>query len=108
MQVLLATVLINALHAALENAEEALDGVRRDQPLAFLARIFVAGMVHGVVALKGRAGLLVVASLVSVERRVQNDVFAQNALDGRDRQIVDLDGNGAATALNHRQHLGFG
>ena len=46
---LLAAMLIDALHAALENAVIAFDRVRADDLLAFAANVFVFRMVHRVV-----------------------------------------------------------
>ena len=50
MQVVLAAVLIDALHAALEDAEIAFNGVRADDLLALVARIFLLAVVHSVMA----------------------------------------------------------
>ncbi len=84
---LFAAVMIHTAHPALENAEEAFDDVRR----RLAARIFAVAVIDGLMRSKRFSGLFVELRLVRVERRVQHDMRAQNLLDGRDGEIVNLD-----------------
>ena len=57
VQMALAAVLIDALHAALEDRIEALNGVGRDNLVTLTAHVLVFRMVHGVMAGKLGADL---------------------------------------------------
>jgi len=96
-----ATVLIDAFHAALKDAEETFDRIRR----RLAARVFAVAVVDCLMIGKLLADRLVELRLVGAKRRVQNDVFADNGLERLDGQILDLHGNGATAALDHRQHF---
>lgn len=102
VQVLLAAVLVHALHAALEDAEVALDGVRVD----IAAHVFT-GLVGGeVVAREVLADAGVVAGFVGVERGFLGNVLADDRHQGGNLEIVNDHAFGAASgAVNEGQHL---
>ena len=77
LQMILAAVLIDADHAALENAKEAFDGVCRGRA----ASIFAVAVVDGLMVGELLAKRLVVLRFVSVERAIQNDMLANDLLN---------------------------
>ncbi len=60
MQVVFLTMLINTLHAALENTKEAFDGVGRDFPTC----IFFHGVINLIVAFKNQAQVFVINGIL--------------------------------------------
>lgn len=74
VQVGLADVLINAVHAAFQDRKEALDGVGADDPITFVPDIFVFGVVDGAmrgeIPTDGNQRLLFVSHEIALERSV--------------------------------------
>ena len=105
---LFAAMLVNAGHAALEDAKEALDRVRvtvvSPSRRTYSSAPWLTASMRG----KFLANRLVVLRFVRVHRAVQNDMLADDSLEGLDGQILDLDRNGATAALDHRQHFALG
>lgn len=71
MQVLLRAMLVNSLHAALENAVEAFDSVS----MHLAAPIFTGAVVNTIMVRKVIADLLILSGFISHNRRFLRDVF---------------------------------
>ena len=103
LQMLFAAMLINAFHAALEDAEKSFDGVG----CRLAANIFAGTMIDSFVGGERFARLLVELRFVRIERAIQNDIFAQVLFDRLNGQIVNFDRNSATAALDHRKDFLF-
>src|SRR5690242_1048429 len=103
---LLATVLIDALHAALEDRKVAFDRVRRDDLSANAADVFVLRVVNAVMA--GDVGIvhqiLVPASRVRHDGGFRSDVGADDRKELREGRAFHMPATGLAAALNEREH----
>ena len=86
MQMLLATVVVDAAHAALENAEKAFQRVR----MRLATRPFVGAVVHGFVAGEPRSDCRIVRGLIGRQTAFAGDVLHQGRFDGRARDEFDL------------------
>ena len=87
MKALLPAVLINALHATLENREVAFDRVGMHGAIG-QAHVFVGGMIHRFVPAKVDADDVVVACFVGEDSRFVRDVFLQNRAHGFPVKLV--------------------
>src|SRR5208282_220723 len=65
VQMLLATVLVDALHAALEDRVVALNRIGADYPFALIANVFIVAVLDSFVAGKPLAYIIVVARFIS-------------------------------------------
>ena len=97
MQVALAAVLVHALHAALEDAEIALDGVG----VGLATDVFLLLMGDGLVVGELLADAAVEPSFVRHQARLAGDVLADELLDGVALKVVHDDGAGAARLTVH-------
>ncbi len=102
VKVALAAMLIDALHAALEHAEEAFNGVGGDDLLAFVSAIFLGFVVHAVMAgeLSGFVEVLIPKGRVGHDRGVMRHVRPDDRDKGSDGASVDMPATGAATAFH--------
>src|SRR5437016_3884067 len=103
MQMLLAAMLIHALHAALEDRIEAFNRVRGDY-VDTVANVFLFAMVDRAVAVKLAAYFHVVSRFVGHELAFPANVGPQDRRNVRDRRAVDMEAAGRAAALNERQN----
>lgn len=99
MQVLLASVLIDALHAALEHGEVALDGVRVDDA----AHVLLGGMSGHLVVCKRGADLRVDGGLIGAQRRFLDDVLFDDWTDRFGLEIIHDNGADLAAILIHER-----
>ena len=81
-------MVIDATHAALEDAEKAFDRVGRGFLVPVAACVFLIAVVHGLMVREGLARLLVELRFVGVQRAVQHDICAKKALDCGDGEII--------------------
>lgn len=102
VKVLLAAMLIDALHAALEDAEIALNRVGADDLFAFVAGVFVGAVVHAVMA--GEAAFLVHVAIpsggIGHDGGFAGDVGADDGQKSAHRGAVYMPATGAAVALD--------
>lgn len=98
MQMVFAAMLIDALHAALEDREEAFDGVGVD----VAANVFVLGMRDEFMRGEILAGATIDTALVGHERAFLGDVGADDRHDIAHAGGIDMEGAGTATALDQR------
>src|SRR3990167_6442721 len=97
---LLAAMLVNALHAALEDRIEALDRIR----VVIAAHVFLGLVVDRVVAaFEFLADLHVNLGLVGFEPAVSAGIGDQDGADRLGRGAVDVKRAGAAVSFNQRQ-----
>src|SRR5713101_344443 len=101
LQVFFAAMLIDTDHAALEDREEALNGVG-----GHVAASVLTGRV-GDTLMRGElhAGLAVVVRFIGMQAAIQHDVLKQHLADRLGAEIVHLDGTGATAALDQRNDL---
>src|SRR3954447_10984183 len=99
VQMLLVAMLIDAFHAALEQAEVAFDSVRVD--CGILKRdVLTYAVVDGAVTGKFLAYFGVVLGLVGHQPRLASDAFADDAADFLARDRLDVHGADLAAALH--------
>jgi hypothetical protein len=99
VQVLLVAMLVDAAHAALEHREEAFDGVGGH----VAPRIFLLGVVHGLVGHEVRANPLVHAVLVGVQAAFLGDVLANDAGHLGGIGTLDVERANLAATLDQRE-----
>ena len=99
VKVALAAMLIDALHAALEHAEEAFNGVGGDNLLAFIAAIFLRFVINPIVAgeLIMFVHVFILASSIGHDRGVVRHVGANDRHNGSDGASIHMPATGAAT-----------
>jgi len=81
VQVLLAAMLIDALHAALEDRIVVLDGIGADDALALIAHIFIIAVLDGIVAREPPAYVVIMARFVGHQRAFAGDVLAHDVMN---------------------------
>jgi hypothetical protein len=102
-QVLLIAMLIDALHAALEKSEEALDSVGVNSGI--LKRDILANaVVDGAVAGSFLANLDIVLCFIGHQPRLVSNALANDPADFLAGHVVDMDSLHLAAALDQRQH----
>lgn len=102
MQVLLAAVLVDALHAALEHGEVALNRVRVDDA----ANVLLGAVSGHLMVGKGSADFRVDAGLVRVEARFLDDVGLDNGSDRLGLDVIHHDVTDlTSVAVKKGQHL---
>ena len=104
LQMLLRAVLVDALHAALEDREEAFNRVRRGDLAILVAGIFAAAMVNRAMGGELSADAAIVLGLIGVEDRGAVGM----GHDGGDvlfAKRLDMNRAGATAALNERHDL---
>src|SRR6266852_5738952 len=100
MQMLLGAVLVDALHAALEDAVVALNRVGVDPA----ANIFLLAVIDGIVARKLLPHLAVVGCFVSHQRALAGDVLANDRRDIRGSHAINMKTTCASAALDKRKN----
>lgn len=100
MQMLFGAMLVNALHAALEDRIVAFNRIRGD----FAPNVFVALVVHRFMAGEVLAHLIVPATFVGIDRGFMVHIGADDCGNLGYRMRVDLEAASCATALNKREH----
>jgi len=105
MQVLFLTVLVNALHAALENGVIALKrvGMNLHAGLAVCVTVLADGVADGVVARILVAKLIVVLGLIGHNMSFARDVFTDDRQDSGCAGRVDMERTSASAALDQCQ-----
>src|SRR4051812_29649789 len=99
----LVAMLIDTLHAALEDGEEALDSVGMDGSI--LKRdVLALAVIDRAVAGSLLAYLDVMLRLIGHEPRLAGEIRADDPADFLAGHAVDVGGLHLATALNQRQH----
>src|SRR5260221_7626253 len=98
---LLAAMLVDALHAALEDAEIAFNGVGVD----LAANVLLGAMMDALVSDEVQASFLVPACLIGHEAADTVDVLGENVLDAFAGDAIDMDGAGFAAALDKPDDL---
>lgn len=91
-------MLIDALHAPLEDAEIAFDGVRMDRVVPVFARPVVDEIVSGKLGSKP----LILAGLIRIDLRLDGNVLFQDRSERLGLEVVHDDGLGAAGAAVHQ------
>ena len=104
MEVLLGAVLVNAFHAALEDRIVTLNRVRADDLIALATNIFLALVVHGVMAGELLTDRAVRNPFVRHHRGFTREIGANDRLDVRDGCAIDVEATGLAAAFNQSQH----
>src|SRR3546814_13439971 len=97
-QVGFATVLVDALHAALEHGEHALDGVRVNET----ANVFAGRVLHRLMPAELAASLDVELAFVGVQRGVARDVADQNLAVTLRSRMMHMESAALAAALDKR------
>ena len=104
VQVALGAMLIDALHAPLEDAEIALDGVGVD----LVTRIFPLAVADVIVIFEMPVKVRVLARLIGVDRSFFGDVLFQDRDQRLGSYVVHYHGLGAARgAVHQRQYFVF-
>jgi hypothetical protein len=103
VQVLFAAMLVDALHAALEDRIVALDGVG----VNLTTNIFFAAVVHAFVAGEVGANFKILTGFVGHQRGFTGNVGADNRSDLCNRSAVDMEAAGGAAALHESQNSIF-
>lgn len=88
MQMLRAPVMINAVHATLQQTEIALDGIGRDLHTIDDLRVFLVLVAHGLMAFEIFAHEVVDDRLIRVQRSTGVDMLLENRLDILDRDAL--------------------
>lgn len=96
LEVLLAAVLINTFHAALEDAKEALDGVGGDIATGILAR----AMMHRLMGGKRLGDRRIQAALIGVQPALGVDVRQQHGLEVVGGDVLDVERAGLTATLD--------
>src|SRR5579883_638260 len=96
MQMLLIAMLVNALHAALEDAKIALKGVHMD----FAAGVLFAPMIYSLMTGKFATKIHVIFGLVGHKAAFLGQVRVKDRLDGFAVRFFDMKGPNLATALD--------
>lgn len=91
MKVLLAAVLINALHAALEDREIALGAVRGHDSSGLVANVFVFAVVHAIVAREFLADFAILLRFVGLQTRFLGKVLADDRREVAGRDAIDME-----------------
>ena len=99
VQMLFAAMLVDALHAALEDRIVALDRVGADNPVAVVPHIFVIAVGDGFVAGKLLADVLIVSGFIGHQRAFARHVVANDVVDLCNAGFVDVETTRAAAAL---------
>src|SRR5216684_670222 len=106
---LLTAMLVDALHAALEDRIEAFNRVGGDDGAGFtigeahnvrVADVFFFPVVHGIMAGEISANFHVVPRLISHQAAFLADVVPQDRRNVSDRGAVDMEATGRAAALD--------
>src|SRR5205823_6419365 len=100
VQMLLATMLVNADHAALEDRVEAFDGIGVNSALALIPNIFLIAVTNGAVTGKLLPYAVVNVGLIGHEVGFTGDVLAHNRDDARNARILDMEAAGGAATLD--------
>jgi len=103
VQMLLAAVLIDTLHTALENRIVALNGIG----MYVAADVFFLRVIHSAMLGKFRADSAVMPCGVGHKAAFPRDVLADDWNDAADRVTVNVERAGRAAALNQGQHYVF-
>src|SRR6185312_6328024 len=98
---LIAAMLVDALHATFEDAEIAFNGIGRH----IAARIFLLRVVDAFMAGKLQPKARVVASLVCHEAAFARRIGHDELPDILGRELIDFEGTGATAALNQGNDL---
>src|ERR1700691_1336965 len=101
---LLTAVLINSLHAALEDREISLNRVC----CYIAARIFLIGVIDALMLGEFLAGFTVVVRFVSMETAFSSHILVQRFTDSCCVQFLHMEGTSFAATLNQRDHLALG
>lgn len=112
MQMLLAAMLVDALHAALEDREIAFNRVRMDHerfaarqaPNVRVTNIFLVTMVDREMCAELCADLGVETGLVGHELGLTRDILANDRHDFRGARAIDMETASGAVALDERKH----
>src|ERR1700730_9571614 len=100
VQMALATMLVNAFHAALENAVVAFDGVGVDNA----ATVFMRRMVNAFMACKLAADCFVMAPFVGHQVRFLADIISHDTLNIGAAGAINMEAAGRAATLNKGQY----
>jgi hypothetical protein len=103
MQMLLRAMLIDALHAALENAVEALNRVRNSD-VRRLARILKLTMVDSLMVFLLATNFPVTVGFVRHQVAFPADIFPQDRRAIGNGRAVNVEATGRTAALNQRKH----
>src|SRR5256885_1770168 len=98
---LVRTVLVDALHPALEDRIEALDGVR----MRFPANVFLGSMVDRLMTGEATARAAISRKIVGHETALRIRLGDQHTVELGGRSAVDMDGARLAAALHQRHDL---
>src|SRR5207248_11749774 len=100
VQVLLGAMLINALHAALEDRIEAFDGIGMNGALALVPDVFLIGVTNGVMTGKFLAYATIQGSLIGHDLGFARDVLTDDRHDIRDGGALNMETTSRTARLN--------
>src|SRR5215212_4417250 len=103
VQVFLVAMLIDALEPPLEQAEEALDGVRVDREVVGID-VLTEGVVNSAMSCELFPETGVMPRLIRHQPRLARDALANDGADLCLRDLADMEGSHLAAALDQRQN----
>src|SRR3569832_1407519 len=99
----MAAMLIDALHAALEDREEPFDGVGMYVG-ALLGNVLLLGVIYSPMKAKAQAQCVIIGGLVGHHAGFAGDILAENGNKGLGLEIVHDHAAAAASGAIHQGH----